>query len=235
MQAVILAGGLGTRLRPLTLDVPKPMVPVAGRPFLDYELRLLTRNGFHDFVICVGYRADQIERYFGNGSELGISIAYSNDGEKQLGPSGALTNAAKLLKNEFMVTYGDAFLQMNYRDFEESFRSSGKLGMMAVLDNHNSFGNSDIVVKDGLVVEYDKTNQKPEMTWINFGATMLQKRALGVIPASTVLEEEQFYRALIAKRELAAFVTTNRFYEIGTIPALREFEKFVIENPKLLI
>lgn len=211
------------------------MVIVAGRPFLDYQIRLLVKNGFRDFVICVGYRADQIEKYFGDGSRMGISIVYSEEGEKQLGPSGALRNARKLLEDEFMVTYGDAFLQMDYKRFEEEFHSSGKLGMMAVLENHNRFGKSDIIIKGGLVVAYDKTNQTPDMTWINFGATMLQKRALDAVPASERLGEEQFYRALIAKEELVAFVTRNRFYEIGTIPALREFEKFVLENPNLAI
>ena len=219
----------------MTLEVPKPMVLVAGRPFLDYELRLLKKNGFRDFVICVGYRADQIERYFGDGSRIGISIIYSNDGEKQLGPSGALTNAASLLDEEFMVTYGDAFLRMDYKRFDEKFRSCGKLGMMAVLENHNRFGKSDIVVRDGLVVRYDKINQPPDMNWINFGATMLKKRALDEVPNSRELGEEQFYQALIAKRELAAFETTDRFYEIGTLSSLNEFEEFISENPKLLI
>ncbi len=231
---MILAGGLGTRLRPLTNEVPKPMVRVAGKPFLEYELRLLSNNRFSDFVLCVGYKADVIKQYFGDGGQLGVSIVYSDDGEKQLGPAGALKNASQFLEGEFLVTYGDAFLQMDYRRFQEEFRSSGKLGMMAVLENHNKYGKSDIALKDGLITEYDKVNQTPKMAWINYGATILQKKSLDLIPSFSGIGEEQFYRELIERKELAVFLTFNRFYEIGTISGLRDFERFLSENPGLL-
>src|SRR5579862_1172521 len=105
MQAVILAGGLGTRLRPLTASVPKPMVSIRDRPFLEYELIHLKKSGFERFVFSVGYKAEVIENYFGNGGRFGVSIVYSRDGEKQLGPAGALKNALSFLEAEFMVTY----------------------------------------------------------------------------------------------------------------------------------
>jgi len=227
---VILAGGLGTRLRPLTLEVPKPMIKIAGRPFLEYELRLLKKNGFKRFVICVGYKSEVIEDYFGHGKNLGVAISYSNDGKQQLGPAGGLKNAAALLDPEFMVTYGDSFLQMDYQGFEKEFQSSRKLGMMAVLENHNEFAKSDLVVRDGLVIKYDKNQQLPGMSWINYGATMLRKESLDYIPVDTEVGEEEFYRSLIKKKELASFETFNRFYEIGTTSGLHEFEKFLSEN-----
>jgi NDP-sugar pyrophosphorylase family protein len=210
------------------------MVRVAGRPFLEYELRLLKKNGIRDFVISIGYKAEVIEEYFSDGESLGISISYSDDGERKLGPAGAIKNAADLLEREFMVIYGDTFLQMDFQRFEKEFRSSGKLGMMSVLENNNRFGKSDIAVSEGLVTEYDKKQQKKEMSWINYGASMLQKRALDYIPPSTEVGEEAFYQKLISKGELAAFVTFTRFYEIGSISALREFEMFTQDNPKLL-
>lgn len=234
MQAVILAGGLGTRLRPLTLDTPKPMIKIAGKPFLEYKLRHLKRNGFRDFVLCVGYKSEVIEEYFESGDKLGISISYSNDGETQRGPVGALKHASELLENEFMVTYGDDFLRLDYACFQREFCSSGKLGMMAVLENHSKYGKSDILVENGLVTGYDKVRQLSGMIWINFGATLLKKSTLKFIPDEMPIEEEQFYRLLIAERELAAFVVTERFYEIGSIPGLQEFEKFALENPDLL-
>jgi len=230
LQVVILAGGLGTRLRPLTLQVPKALVEVAGEPFIDYQIKLLKKNRFRDFVICVGYKSDLIEKYLGNGDRFGVSIVYSNDGEKQLGPAGALKNASPLLKNEFMVTYGDSYLQMDYAKFEESFHSSGKLGMMAVFENRNAYGKSDIVVREGLVTLYNKINQSPEMLWINYGATMLQKVALHFIPDKQNVGEEEFYRFLIENRELGAFPTFTRFYEVGTLSGLNEFERFVMAN-----
>ena len=234
MQAVILAGGLGTRLRPLTLSVPKPMVRVHGRPFLEYELRLLLKNGVERFVFCVGYKADMIEEYFGDGSKFGSSIVYSHDGSMQVGPAGALKHASSFLEREFMVTYGDSFLQMNYHNFIEEFHKFGKLGMMSVFENHNQLGKSDIEVRNGFVTMYDKTGVDPRMIWINFGAVLLKKEALDLIPCGVETNEEQFYRALIAKRELAAYITDRRFYEIGTIRGLKEFEDFLAENANSL-
>jgi len=231
MQVVILAGGLGTRLRPLTLSVPKPMVLVAGKPFLEYEILNLKRGGFRNFVICTGYRTEAIEEYFGDGSKIGVSIDYSRDGDSLLGPAGALKHAAKLIEEQFMVTYGDSFLRIDFSAFKKAFRSSGKLGMMSVLENHDEFGKSDIVVRGGLVTDYNKSNQKPGMNWINYGATMLQKNALNFIPDSTEVGEEQFYWMLIERGELAAFVTPNRFYEIGTLSGLSQFRQFLAQNP----
>jgi len=231
VQAVILAGGLGTRLRPLTFSVPKPMVCVRDEPFLEYEVRLLKKNGIEKFVFCVGYRGEMIESHFGSGERFGVSIAYSYDGDKPLGPAGALKNASNLLEREFLVTYGDAFLQMDYRSFAEKFHECGKLGMMSVLENHDEFGRSDIAVKNGMVTKYDKNGSDPKMIWINFGATLLKKEALDLIPSGVEVGEERFYGALIAKRELAAFITIGRFYEIGTVRGLREFENFLASNP----
>jgi N-acetyl-alpha-D-muramate 1-phosphate uridylyltransferase len=233
LQAVILAGGLGTRLRPLTENMPKPMVPVAGKPFLDRELIFLKKNGFREFVICVGYRSSMIKDYFEDGHALNISIVYSEDGEKQLGPAGALRKAASYLQGEFLVIYGDSFLRLDYAAFTSKFHSSRKMGLMAVLENHNKFGKSDLVVQNGLVTKYDKSGMTPGMTWINYGASLLRKEALDFIPDSVAVGEEQFYGELIRRKELAAFQTYERFYEIGTIGGLREFETFVSQNTKL--
>ncbi len=209
------------------------MVPVAGKPFLDRELRVLKKYGFREFVLCVGYKSSMIESYFGDGHALNISILYSEDGEKQLGPAGALRKAARYLQREFMVTYGDSFLQLDYAEFIDKFHSSGKLGMMAVLENHDNYGKSDIVVQKGLVTKYDKRGMDPDMIWINYGATLLRKEALDFIPESMAVDEEQFYRELIRRKELAAFPTHERFYEIGTLAGLREFETFVSQNAEL--
>ncbi len=230
---MILAGGLGTRLRPLTENIPKPMVQVAGKPFLDYELRFLLKNGFQKFLICAGYKSKVIEDYFHGGDALKISISYSKEPDQLLGAAGALKNATSLLEPEFMVTYGDSFLRMDYAQFIDDFHSLGKLGTMAVLENHNQFGKSDLKVQNGLVTKYDKSGTDPELTWINFGATLLQKIALEYIPEGRAVGEEEFYGKLIKRNELAAFPTFDRFYEIGTVSGLREFQKFLLENAGL--
>jgi N-acetyl-alpha-D-muramate 1-phosphate uridylyltransferase len=227
LQAVILAGGLGTRLRPLTNTVPKAMVPVNGKPFLEYELNLLKTNGIFDIVLCVGYLGDIIHDYFGNGERLGIRISYSYDGEELLGVAGALKRAEHHLRDIFFVTYGDAYLSADYNGAMKEFMGTRKLGMMLAYENHNAYGKSDLAIKDGFVTKYDKQNQTPDMVWINYGISILRKQALNSIPEDTKCDEEQFYGELIKHKELLANIVKERFYEIGTAPALKEFENFV--------
>ena len=227
MQAVILAGGLGTRLRPLTETVPKALIPVKGRPFVDYQLELLKRSGVDDFVFCVGHLGEKIQEHLGDGRASGCTIRYSYDGPRLLGPAGALKRAEGLLQNRFFVTYGDAYLRAPYGQVMKTLGSSGKLAVMAVYRNKNSFGRSDVVVERGAVVRYDKKNQVAGMEWINYGVTVLKKEALAFIPEGEFCDEETFYGSLISLKELLAFEVEERFYEIGTPASLSEFEAFI--------
>ena len=230
MQAVILAGGLGTRLRPLTNEVPKAMVKANGKPFLEYELRLLKSKGITDFVISVSYRANVVIDYFKDGSQLGINIQYSYDGDKQLGAAGAIKRAEPHLGEIFFVTYGDAYLRADYIDAMNRFNKSAELGMMMVYENHNEHGKSDLVVENGFVTAYDKKSALEKMNWINYGVSLLRREALGTIPADTEFGEEQFYGELIKRKQLLAYEVKDRFYEIGTPSSLKEFEEFVIAS-----
>lgn len=227
MQAAILAGGLGTRLHPLTEKVPKALTPVNGRPFIEYQLELLRKGGVDDFVLCVGNLGEAIERYLGDGRAFGCSIAYSYDGPKLLGPAGALRRASSLLHERFFVTYGDAYLRAPYGSLMGALVASEKLAMMAVYRNRGRFGKSDIVVRRGSVVRYDKARGSTGMEWINYGVTALHKQALELIPAVGFCDEEAFYGSLIRRGELGAFEVRARFYEIGTPASLSEFESFI--------
>ncbi len=225
MQAAILAGGLGTRLRPLTIKVPKAMAPVNGRPFLEYELELLASHGVDDVVLCVGYMGEQIRGHFGDGSRFGVRIRYSSEGERLLGPIGALKMAERMLREEFFVTYGDAYLRLDYRKMMDALLEREELGVMAVYRNQGRYGRSDVVVKDGFVTVYDKEESAPGMEWINFGVTAMKKGALGYVEAGRVCSEPAFYGRLVKEGELRAFEVRERFYEIGSERSLEEFAK----------
>jgi NDP-sugar pyrophosphorylase family protein len=227
MQAAILAGGLGTRLKPLTGTVPKAMVPVNGRPFLEYEIELLKKSGVRDIVLCVGHFGEKIREHFREGKAFGVRIRYSSDGKKLLGPIGGLKMAEEFLDDAFFVTYGDAYLRIGYRTMMETLIESQALGLMAVYRNNGKYGKSDVVVRDGQVVEYDKKAGKPEMVWINFGVSALRKTALKGVKEGEFLDEESFYKSLIRKRQLLSFEVDERFYEIGSPTGLDEFSKFV--------
>lgn len=225
MQAVVIAGGLGTRLRPLTLDVPKPMIPVNGKPFLEYKLDELKKGGVHEVILCVGYMADKIVRHFGDGSSWGIKIRYSHDGNKLLGVIGALKRAEEMLDDAFIMTYGDNYLAVDYSKMIDRLISSGMLGVMAVYHNKGRYGKSDADVKDGLVVKYSKSMQG--LGWINYGALAFRKKALAFVPKDTFYGEEEFHSRLIEMKEMGAFVVRRRFYDIGSPYSLKEFEEYI--------
>ncbi|MDE1858771.1 MAG: NTP transferase domain-containing protein, partial [Thaumarchaeota archaeon] len=213
MQAAILAGGLGTRLRPLTDRLPKAMAPVNGRPFLEYEIELLRDHGVDDIVLCVGYLGEAIQSHFGDGADFGVRIRYSSEGERLLGPIGALKMAERMLRDSFFVTYGDAYLRLEYRKLMDTLMDHEEKAAMAVYRNEGSFGRSDVVVKDGFVVAYDKAKSAPGMDWINFGVTAMKKAALGSVERGRICDEPTFYGGLIKERQLRAFEVRERFYE----------------------
>ena len=230
MQMVILAGGLGTRLRPLTERLPKCMVPVNGRPFLEYQLELLSRRGVRDIVLCVGHLGEAVLEHFGAGHRFGVHIAYSWERDGLLGTAGALKNAEPLLAPEFFVTYGDSYLLLDYREIMRRFRECNALGMMVVYRNHDWLERSNVVLQDGHVAAYDKTSRFPGMVYINAGLSVLRRPALRLVPSGEAISQEEFYHNLIARRQLLAYETPQRFYEVGSLQGVAEFQQWVAQE-----
>ena len=226
MQAVIIAGGLGTRLGPLTETVPKAMVPVNGRPFLEYEVSLLKSEGVADIVVCLGHLGGSIREHFGDGKGFGVAMKYSEDGPKLLGPAGALKRAEPLLEDAFFVTYGDAYLRAPYAEMSKRLHSSGRSALMGAYRNEGRYGRSDLAVDGGSVVAFDKSGRR-RLHWINYGVTAMRKRALATIPKGRAVGEEEFYGDLIRQSELLAFPVRLRPYEIGNPGSLAEFSRFI--------
>ena len=227
MQAVILAGGKGTRLRPLTTSLPKSMIPIAGKPFLDYEIKLLKRAGIVDFVICVGYKGELIRSHFGDGRSLGVKIRYSDDGDMLLGTAGSLKNAEALLADGFFITFGDAYPILDYDAAWKLFRSTGKLAMMVVLKNANVYGRSNTVVQNGQVTFYSKKESAPAMEYIEFGVTFMNKQALQMLTGDYPIDLEMLYRKIIGNNQMAALELKQRIYDIGSPEGLRDFSELV--------
>jgi len=229
MQIVVLAGGPGTRLRPLTEQMPKSMIPVKGKPFLQYQIELFKLSGIRDIVLCAGYLAKKIMEYFGDGSRFGVKIRYSVEGDKLLGTAGALKRTESLLDDVFFLTYGDTYLMLDYADVMAYFKRFDKLGLMVVYKNFNRFDKSNVIVEDGYVKVYDKRRQTPDMVYIDYGVSVLKKDSLALIPPGVVMDLQEFYRALIERGELLAYETYNRFYEIGSFKGLKKFRQLSSE------
>jgi NDP-sugar pyrophosphorylase family protein len=228
MQCVILTGGLATRLRPITEKIPKSMVPVCGKPFLEYQLEILRRNGLTDIVLCVGYLHEQIRDYFGDGKSFGVNIAYSVESDKLLGTAGAIRYAAKLLKSDFFVQYGDSYLDVCYRDIYDYFHKAGCCALMTVYRNENKWDTSNVVVQDGLVKVYDKKNLTPDMKYIDYGLSILRRdTVMNLVPEGVASDLTALFGKLVGGGKLAAYEVFNRFYEIGSVTGLKEFEEIV--------
>ena len=230
MQAVILAGGLGTRLRPLTEHTPKVMIPVNGKPFLLYQLELLKSQRINDIVLCIGYLGEQVRKFFGNGESFGIRIRYSEEKGELLGTGGALKQAQDLLDKYFFVMNGDTYLPIDYGEVERTFLRYAKKAIMLVYDNREDTEVRNNVELDGdfMVIRYDKASSDPSLDYVEAGVLSLQRESLDFIPGRCSISlEKGLYSTLIGQRELAAYVTNQRFYDIGTLKQKRIFKEFL--------
>jgi len=220
----ILAGGLATRLRPVTEKIPKSLIEVAGRPFLEHQLRLLQSGGIRKAVLCLGYRGEMIQEEFRDGREFGVELSYSFDGPELLGTGGALKKALPLLGERFFVLYGDSYLPIDYAAPAHALVASGKLGLMTVFRNEGRWDTSNVWFADGVIKNYDKKQQTPEMRYIDYGLGVFDAAALAGFPAGKAFDLADVYQDLIARNELAGYEVTQRFYEIGSHAGLAELD-----------
>jgi NDP-sugar pyrophosphorylase family protein len=224
IPVAILAGGLATRLRPITEKIPKSLVTVAGKPFLAHQLDLLQSRGLRRAVLCVGYLGEMIQRDFGDGSAFGLRLDYSFDGPKPLGTGGAIKRALPLLGDEFFVLYGDSYLPVEYRPIAEFFRHSGKLGCMTVYRNEGRYDTSNVVFRDGEIAVYDKKNRPPEMRHIDYGLSLFKAAVFNSYSADQPFDLAEVMSKLVRQKQLAGFEVRERFYEMGSPAGLSELE-----------
>jgi N-acetyl-alpha-D-muramate 1-phosphate uridylyltransferase len=222
LPVAILAGGMATRLHPITETIPKALVDVAGRPFILRQLDYLRRQGVGRVVLCVGFLGEQIEAVVGDGSASGLSVSYSQDWPHLMGTGGALKQALPLLDSRFLVLYGDSYLPIDFAAVERGFLASGKPALMTVQRNADKWDKSNVLFRDNVIVEYDKRAPTPDMRHIDYG--------LGAISAEVLLDESatepfdlaDIYHRLSLSGQLAGYEVHERFYEIGSHQGLAE-------------
>jgi len=227
VPVALLAGGLATRLRPHTEKIPKALVELAGKPFIDHQLELLYQNGIRKVVFCLGYLGEMVEQHLGDGSRLGMQLTYAYDGDKLLGTGGALRRAAHLLDETFWVMYGDSYMDIDYAAVLNDFASRNVLGLMTVFKNKDQFDRSNVVFENGRLIRYDKKHQTPEMHYIDYGVAILRREALDRIPRDQPYDLATLYTQLVAEGQMTGFEVTNRFYEIGTPTSLEEARRYL--------
>jgi MurNAc alpha-1-phosphate uridylyltransferase len=222
LPVAMLAGGLATRLRPLTETIPKALVDVAGLPFAEHQVEWLRAQGIERIVFLVGYRGEMVRDALGDGARWGLSIAYVFDGPTLLGTGGALRRARGVLDDAFFVMYGDSYLDCDLRAIERAFRASGQPALMTVLRNENRWDASNVLFEDGRIVRYEKRHRTPEMQHIDYGLGIVSTAALDPYPPNEPFDLATVYQDLVANGRLAAYEVDARFYEIGSPEGLEE-------------
>lgn len=235
MQAVILAGGLATRMRPRTLQTPKFLLEVGGRPFAAWLLEKLASCGFDQVLLCIGHLGSMIRDYVGDGSGFGLTVRYSDEGETLLGTAGALRKAIDLLEASFLVTYGDSYLPFDYRAPLALLREHDDAdGVMAVHRNEGRWDTSNTILRvDERGELWVERYEKDKTAWaaigkspdyIDYGAMALRREVIEKLPPGRFCGLDEVQRELASAGRLRAYVAPERFYEIGSEAGLAELE-----------
>jgi NDP-sugar pyrophosphorylase family protein len=227
---VILAGGLATRLRPVTETIPKSLIEVHGEPFIAHQLRMLKKNNIQRVVMCIGYLGDKIIDYVSDGSEFGLQVVYSFDGQKLLGTAGAIKQALPLIENHFYVLYGDSYLPCEYNHIMSAFLKSRKKSLMTVFRNQGQWDQSNVEFENGIILSYDKKNKTNRMHYIDYGLGVFNHHAFEHLLSAQAYDLADLYQDLLAQDQLAAYEVKNRFYEVGSFTGIKELENYLSDR-----
>ncbi len=235
MQAVILAGGLGTRMAGIAGDLPKTLIPVRGVPFAAHQLERLAGEGFEDVVYSIGHRGERVRAFVGDGGAWRLRVTYLEDGPTLLGTGGALRKGLDegVVRSPFLVLYGDSFLPTPYAPVVGAFRESGLPALITVYRNDGRWDRSNVVYEDGVLQLYDKrqASATPAMRYIEYGLSVLTESAFDGVAPGAPADLSDIFHALSVDGRLAAREVTERFYEIGSPSGLEDLERYLDAPP----
>jgi MurNAc alpha-1-phosphate uridylyltransferase len=221
LPVAILAGGLATRLRPVTEQIPKALIDINGKPFIAWQLEGLRTQGVSRVVVCAAYLGEQIQAAVGDGSRFGLHVDWAFDGPTLLGTAGALKRALPLLGGPFFVLYGDSYLPIAWRPVQESFFASDKPALMTVFHNNRQFDRSNVEFESGQIRTYNKRHPTPQMHYIDYGLGVFDPSALEDVPDGGPADLADLYQSLAERGRLAAHEVHQRFFEIGSFEGLQ--------------
>jgi len=228
---IILAGGMATRLRPITEKIPKALVEVGDRPFIEQQLLLLQSRGVKKVIISAWYRGEMIRETIGDGKEFDLSVEYVFDGETPLGTGGAIRQALGLINGPFFVLYGDSYLPCDYADIQAHFDQHKKHGLMTVHRNRGKWDTSNVEMVNGQILCYDKVERTPNMAFIDYGLGLFKSEVFSSLAEGQSADLSEIYQKLVADQDLLAYEVNQRFYEIGSFSGLQELDELLTRNP----
>lgn len=231
-SVAILAGGLATRLRPLTEVIPKALVDVAGKPFIVRQLAYLREQGVTHVVLCIGYLGNIVQNVVGSGESFGLKVSYSEDGPTLLGTGGALRKATSYLSDEFFVLYGDSFLPVNFSEVQTAYQLRKQPALMTVMKNQDQWDKSNVLFVEGQLIEYNKRTPRAEMAYIDYGLGVVTATLLEQYPIGQSFDLAEMYQDLSLRGQLAGLEVYERFYEIGSHTGLKETSEYFYTQEK---
>ncbi len=223
----LLAGGLATRLYPVTKTTPKSLIDINGKPFIMHQLQLLKKSGIQRIVVCAGFLGNLIQDVVGDGKKIGIDVEYSFDGDQLLGTGGALRKALPLLGDTFFVMYGDSYLPISFADVSNFFENQTKGALMTVIKNDNQWDKSNVIFEEGAIVYYDKVNTQPAMHHIDYGLEIFTAKALGRVNEGVRIDLADIFKDLIKHGDMVGYEVHERFYEIGSFSGIEDIKKYL--------
>jgi NDP-sugar pyrophosphorylase family protein len=228
--AIILAGGLATRLGELTSTIPKSMLRVAGEPFIVHQLRLLVRRGIAKVIICVAHLGEQIQNYIKDGSQLGLRVEYSFDGPTLLGTGGAIIKALSLAEGPCIIVYGDTYPDISFHNVVDAFLVNKKPALMTVFKNEDCWDRSNVIFSNNIVKKYSKTDRVSQMKFIDYGVSVVSKDVFFNYSDNKFVDLASIFETLASEDKLAGYEIHHRFYEIGTLEGLRQTEEYLLKK-----
>lgn len=225
--AVVLAGGLGTRLGPLTRALPKCLVDVNGEPFAVHQLRLLRSRGVSRVTFCVGHFGSAVAAAVGDGSSIGLEVDYAFDGPRLLGTAGAVKRCLHALPESFFVIYGDSYLPCDFGRVHTAFVEASKPALMTVFRNERMWDASNVEYVGGRILAYDKARPTDRMSYIDYGLGVFHRRAFELVPEDESYDLSRLYETLLGREQLASIEVRERFYEVGSPSGLDETRSYL--------
>ena len=202
-QAVILAGGMGTRMKPYTDNHPKPMYPFGGKPFIEYLIRQIKSFGIENVLILLGYMPEEVMEYLKDGSEYGVNICYNitpidyNTGDR-------LIYAQKLIEEHFLLMYCDNYCPINFGQLVRDFESNHALIQLSAYENKDNYTKSNLLICDGLVRAYDKKRITSDLQGVDIGYAVINKSVFQYMSGENINFEEIVYPEIVRQRKLFA-------------------------------
>jgi len=229
---IILAGGLATRIRPITEKIPKALVDVAGEPFIAHQLRLLRARDIKKVIISSWYLGEMIQDYLGDGSEFGLQAQYAFDGEKALGTAGAIRKALNLVSGPFFVLNGDTYFPCDFAAIQTFFEEHSRAGLMTVNRNQLHWHDSNVELKDGEIIRYDKQMRDSQMEYVDAGLGLFNPQVFAHLQEGQPADMAEVMQKLLAEGNLLSYEEPQRFYEIGSFNGLKELDTLLLEDPE---